>query len=101
MSQCPKCGCEIESPFNGRTVIHNVSACGSFAAPTGSVQTVPSLCEIRHGIGLCDDCGKPKWPQRYMGYGCMVCLDCIAATESEALNAPHELRRDENQQPKE
>lgn len=34
-------------------------------------------CEIRPGIGLCDDCGKPKWPQRYVGNGCMVCLDCL------------------------
>lgn len=36
-----------------------------------------SLCEIREGIGLCDDCTLPKWPQEYVGYGCMVCLDCL------------------------
>lgn len=58
---------------------------GSLKQP-GSVQTVPSLCETREGIGLCDDCGKPKWPQKYMGYGCMVCLDCIDAAERKALN---------------
>jgi hypothetical protein len=69
-----------------------IPAGGSFTAPAGSVQTVPSLCEIRPGIGLCDDCGKPAWPQRYMGYGCMVCLDCCAAAESKALNAAGELR---------
>jgi hypothetical protein len=36
-----------------------------------------SVCELRPGIGLCDECALPKWPQRYMGYGFMVCLDCI------------------------
>lgn len=66
--------------------IRDAEAEESFAAPAGSVQAVPSLCEIREGIGLCDDCGKPKWPQRYMGYGCMVCLDCLAAAERKAPN---------------
>ena len=37
-----------------------------------------SLCELRQGIGLCDECGLPKWPQKYEGYGFMVCLDCLA-----------------------
>jgi hypothetical protein len=37
-----------------------------------------SLCELRPGIGLCDECSLPKRPQQYMGNGCMVCLDCIA-----------------------
>lgn len=36
-----------------------------------------SKCELRPGIGLCDDCGLPKWPQEYVGYGAMVCLDCL------------------------
>ena len=37
-----------------------------------------TLCELRPGIGLCDGCGLPKWPQEYVGYGIMLCLDCIA-----------------------
>ena len=40
-------------------------------------------CELRPGIGLCDDCGLPKWPQRYMGYGFMVCLDCLEVEAKE------------------
>jgi len=48
---------------------------GSVSA-NGSVQTVPSLCEIRPGIGLCDSCGEPKFPQRYFGGGTMICDDC-------------------------
>jgi len=36
-----------------------------------------SRCEIREGIGLCDECSLPKWPQLYLGYGIMVCLDCL------------------------
>ena len=36
-----------------------------------------SRCELRPGIGLCDCCGEPKWPQVYEGYGCMICLDCL------------------------
>ena len=39
-------------------------------------------CEIRDGIGLCDDCALPKWPQKYIGYGIMICLDCAAAAQS-------------------
>jgi hypothetical protein len=42
---------------------------------------VKSKCEIRPGIGLCDQCGLPKWPQRYMGYGSMICLDCLEQNE--------------------
>lgn len=47
-----------------------------------------SRCEIRPGIGLCDECTLPKWPQLYLGYGIMVCLDCLvghppAATKTE------------------
>ena len=36
-----------------------------------------SRCELRPGIGICDCCGEPKWPQVYEGYGCMICLDCL------------------------
>ena len=36
-----------------------------------------SKCELRPGIGLCDSCGLPKWPQQYMGNGSMVCKDCL------------------------
>ena len=41
----------------------------------------PSACELRPGIGLCDSCSQPKWPQRDMGYGCMFCLDCLAVAK--------------------
>lgn len=33
--------------------------------------------ELRPGIGLCDQCGEPRWPQRYVGYGMMICDDCV------------------------
>lgn len=33
---------------------------------------------LKPGIGLCDDCGEPRWPQEYVGYGMMVCVDCLA-----------------------
>ena len=36
-----------------------------------------SKCVLRPGIGLCDECSKPNWPQEYVGYGAMVCLDCL------------------------
>lgn len=32
MSRCAKCGCEKESPFDGKTVIHDEARCGSLAA---------------------------------------------------------------------
>lgn len=37
--------------------------------------------ELRPGIGFCDDCGKERWPQKYMGYGIVMCLDCIKKME--------------------
>lgn len=37
---------------------------------------MPSKCELRPGIGLCDSCGLPKFPQQWDGCGHMVCLDC-------------------------
>lgn len=46
-----------------------------------------SLCEVRPGIGLCDECGKPNHPQDHVRSGCMVCLDCLnkaVAAETEA-----------------
>lgn len=36
MSRCAKCGCEKESPFDGKTVIHDEARCGSLAASSGS-----------------------------------------------------------------
>jgi hypothetical protein len=35
-----------------------------------------SLCVVVEGVGLCDDCGKPKRPQKPDGYGSMICADC-------------------------
>lgn len=32
MSQCPQCGCQVESPFDGKTVIHDASRCGAISA---------------------------------------------------------------------
>lgn len=29
MSQCPTCGCQVESPFDGKTVIHDTTRCGA------------------------------------------------------------------------
>ena len=56
-----------------------------FAAAPCSAPETRSLCELRPGIGLCDECSQPKWPQKYVGYGFMVCLDCLA-TERKAQN---------------
>ena len=39
--------------------------------------------ELRPGIGLCDDCGEPRWPQVYVGLGIMLCLDCIEKEAGE------------------
>lgn len=36
-----------------------------------------SLCTLRPGIGLCDQCSLPKHPQTYVGYGIMLCADCL------------------------
>jgi hypothetical protein len=54
---------------------------------------VVKKCELRPGIGLCDDCGEPRWPQEYMGYGMMICTDCIE--KDKAFYVPpkkHELK---------
>ncbi|KKN77645.1 hypothetical protein LCGC14_0357700 [marine sediment metagenome] len=40
--------------------------------------------ELRPGIGYCDDCGEERWPQTYVGYGMMVCLDCLTPKEKES-----------------
>jgi DnaJ-class molecular chaperone len=41
MSRCSKCGCQIESPFDGRTKIHDEIVCSAFAAPSGSRDPCP------------------------------------------------------------
>lgn len=38
-------------------------------------------CELRPGIGLCDNCNLPNWPQEYCGYGFMICSDCLNRIE--------------------
>lgn len=37
--------------------------------------------QLRPGIGLCDQCYEPRWPQTYVGYGDMICLDCLSPAE--------------------
>jgi hypothetical protein len=46
--------------------------------------------ERREGIGLCDQCGQPNWPQEYVGCGCMICLDCLAQAQLGPDNAKAE-----------
>ncbi len=36
MIRCETCGCQVENPFDGKTVIHDTARCGSFPAPAGS-----------------------------------------------------------------
>jgi hypothetical protein len=48
-------------------------------------EPIISLCELRPGIGLCDGCLQPKWPQQYVGDGDMLCLDCIEKEKAESL----------------
>ncbi len=50
-----------------------------------------SLCELRPGIGLCDDCSLPKWPQKDLGYGHMVCLDCLKNFQTDSGLVSHSL----------
>ena len=57
------------------------TASSPFGPANGSAPLSISRCYIRPGVGLCDECGQPKWPQVYAGYGCMVCLDCLEAQE--------------------
>ena len=47
MSRCAKCGCEKESPFDGKTVIHDEARCGSFAAPASSERVPQYDVELR------------------------------------------------------
>jgi hypothetical protein len=47
-----------------------------------------SKCELRPGIGLCDSCSLPKWPQEHDGYGSMICLDCIEAERKKPEPEP-------------
>ena len=58
-----------------------------------TANTPATKCEIREGIGLCDECSLPKWPQRYMGYGFMVCLDCVDKTGGKVQAAKAEAER--------
>ena len=53
-------------------------------SPTARV--ILQACELRPGIGLCDECALPKWPQQYVGYGCMLCLDCLNKQQQKANN---------------
>lgn len=39
--------------------------------------------ELRPGIGLCDECLEPKWPQKHVGYGMMICADCLDKNNKE------------------
>jgi len=36
---------------------------------------------IKKGYGFCDQCGEERIPQEYVGYGAMICLDCIDENE--------------------
>lgn len=44
----------------------------------------PKQCVRREGIGLCDECDQPMWPQKYVGLGVMLCLDCLGEAEENA-----------------
>lgn len=71
--------------MKNQSTIETETRGGSCAPVTGSAPETRSRCEIRPGIGLCDECSQPKWPQEYVGYGFMVCLDCLD-TERKAQN---------------
>lgn len=49
--------------------------------------TPKRLTKRKEGIGLCDQCCQPNYPQEYVGYGCMVCLDCLAINAQEEAKA--------------
>jgi hypothetical protein len=49
--------------------------------------SAPSQCVLKPGIGLCDDCCQPKYPQVDVGYGCMVCLDCLNGNRVDLVAA--------------
>lgn len=51
MSRCGKCGCEVESPFDGKTVIHDEARCGSLAAPYGSAVLCDMIGCREHATG--------------------------------------------------
>lgn len=65
-------------PFRDRFYMSNKLADFQHDALLDRINAATTLCELREGIGLCDQCTLPKWPQRYVGYGHMVCLDCLA-----------------------
>jgi len=73
-------------PFRGRFHMSNKLADFQHDALLDRINAASSRCEIREGIGLCDQCSLPKWPQKDVGYGHMVCLDCLAEEKGiEAL----------------
>lgn len=59
MSQCTKCKCEKESPFDGKTLIHDEARCVGISTSSG-----PTYCDI---------CGE--WPARQTERGkrCHIC----------------------------
>lgn len=52
------------------------------------MKTEVTQTESQPGIGYCDDCGEERWPQVYIGYGMMVCLDCLSPREREVFCQP-------------
>lgn len=74
------------APSASETVVTSKSDSPSAHDPSFALAEGASRCEIREGIGLCDDCCLPKWPQNSVGYGFMFCLDCIAKQKRELDN---------------
>lgn len=74
--KCPRCDCRM---IGG--ICQNYGCESDITGDRTLKSATESKCELRPGIGLCDDCGLAKWPQVYQGYGIMVCLDCIEREE--------------------
>lgn len=51
--------------------------------PRANIAASKRRTEIRPGIGLCDWCHEPRFPQEDLGYGFMICLDCADAAHAE------------------
>lgn len=49
----------------------------------GELTKESAKTELRPGIGLCDQCMEPRWPQKYVGYGIMLCEDCQTSKPKE------------------
>jgi len=47
MSRCPNCGCQVESPFGGRAVVHDVARCGGLVEPAVSGSAERMALKIR------------------------------------------------------